>query len=127
MDLGDIQAAIDTLILERGHQSYESWLNRFLSSNITCKNAKVIDGSCMLEFARKTHPAPVCQDFAEKPSDGPIFDKAFKLLGYYISTPANITITMDSYDVETVAERIEKNCKQIEVMGGGQIQYTVVK
>ncbi|ETN87140.1 hypothetical protein NECAME_01299 [Necator americanus] len=79
---------------------------------------KVVGSDCFLEFARKFLPSPVCEDFAVTPSDGPIFDKKFKLLGYYISVPSNVTVTMDSNDVEKIAEEIDKNCKQMVPVDG---------
>ncbi|KAK6754892.1 hypothetical protein RB195_013708 [Necator americanus] len=118
LNLEQIEQNIDAIIVKRGHVGYKSWLSKFRTSNSTCSKLEVVGSDCFLEFARKLLPSPVCEDFAVTPSDGPIFDKKFKLLGYYISVPSNVTVTMDSNDVEKIAEEIDKNCKQMVPVDG---------
>ncbi|CAJ0591502.1 unnamed protein product [Cylicocyclus nassatus] len=114
-DIEKIQVNIAMLVNKR-FPDYKSWLDGFLSSNITCKNEEVINASCLRQFAAESY-SPVFSDYAVTPSDGPIFDANYRLLGYFISTLSNETLALDFKVLEIVAQTIEANCKKMVAVG----------
>ncbi|KAK6010686.1 hypothetical protein OSTOST_24260 [Ostertagia ostertagi] len=80
---------------------------------------KRIPSHCFVEYATHNLPSAFPEDFAVIPSDGPIFDKSLKLIGYFVSVPSKRTLSLDSDEVESVAQVIETNCNRIKKEGSG--------
>ncbi|VDP06212.1 unnamed protein product [Heligmosomoides polygyrus] len=99
------------------YKKYNIETKEFYSDLTTLKNIEEqqkIASSCFLSYAANDLPSSFPEDFAVIPSDGPIFDKKLRLVGYFIAVRSNVTLSLDSNVVEGVAHDIENNCKRLQ-------------